>query len=208
MTGTIRKTDHDEDVELLRQTLSGDESSFTTLYRRRQGAIYRFALQMSGSVVVAEEITQDVFMTLIHDGCRYDESRGTVLSFLFGVARNLVLRSLERSKSSRYVPIDESPAEHAETDVMGPLDDLTRRESVDAVRRAVLSLPEAYREVVVLCDLEEVSYAEAAEVLGCAIGTVRSRLHRGRAMLLDKLRIWHSPAAERAQFGKPEACLL
>jgi RNA polymerase sigma-70 factor (ECF subfamily) len=68
-----------------------------------------------------------------------------------------------------------------------PLDELTRTEMVDAVRRAVLSLPERYREVVVLCDLEELSYVESAQILGCAVGTVRSRLHRARALLLEKL---------------------
>lgn len=196
------------DTELLRMVVLGDESAFTTLYRRRQASIYRFALQMSGSVVVAEEVTQDAFMTLIHDGERYDDSRGTLQSFLFGIARNLVLRSLERDRSSRYVALEKSPAENAEAPEIGPLDDLTRRESVDAVRRAVLSLPESYREVVVLCDLEELSYADAAEVLGCAIGTVRSRLHRARALLLEKLKIWKAPAVARAEFGKAEACLL
>ncbi|MEO8027640.1 MAG: RNA polymerase sigma factor [Bryobacteraceae bacterium] len=206
---SVVMTEAAQDISLLAQTLTGDESAFTALYRRRQSAIYRFALQMSGSVVVAEEVTQDTFMTLIHDGHRFDASRGTLLSFLFGIARNLVLRTLERDRSNRYVALDDSPAEHAETSAIGPLDDLTRRESVAAVRRAVLSLPETYREVVVLCDLEEVSYADAAEVLGCAIGTVRSRLHRGRAMLLEKLRIWRAPvAATQAEFGRTEACLL
>jgi RNA polymerase sigma-70 factor (ECF subfamily) len=73
-------------------------------------------------------------------------------------------------------------------DESSPLDDLTRAESIESVRKAVLSLPERYREVVVLCELQEMSYGEAAEVLNCAIGTVRSRLHRARAMLLNKLR--------------------
>jgi RNA polymerase sigma-70 factor (ECF subfamily) len=68
------------------------------------------------------------------------------------------------------------------------LDDIARSETVEQVRKAVLSLPERYREVVVLCDMEEMSYAEAAEIMGCAIGTVRSRLHRARAMLIEKLR--------------------
>ena len=66
--------------------------------------------------------------------------------------------------------------------------DVTRKETIDSVRKAVLSLPEHYREVVVLCDLQEMDYAEAAAALGCAVGTVRSRLHRARAMLLEKLR--------------------
>jgi RNA polymerase sigma-70 factor (ECF subfamily) len=70
----------------------------------------------------------------------------------------------------------------------GPLDDLSRTETIESVRRSVLALPEKYREVVVLCDLQELSYLEAAEILGCAVGTVRSRLHRGRALLIEKLR--------------------
>ena len=73
-----------------------------------------------------------------------------------------------------------------------PLLDLTRREGIDALRRAVQALPRRYREVVVLCDLEEVDYADAAVALGCPIGTVRSRLHRARGLLLEKLQ----PGAE------------
>jgi RNA polymerase sigma-70 factor (ECF subfamily) len=71
---------------------------------------------------------------------------------------------------------------------MCPLEDLTRAETIESVRKAVLSLPPKYREVVVLCELQDVSYGETAEILGCAIGTVRSRLHRARALLLAKLR--------------------
>ena len=69
------------------------------------------------------------------------------------------------------------------------LDDLTRRETIDAVRQAVISLPPAYREVVVLCDLQELDYRDVAETLDCPVGTVRSRLHRARTMLIAKLRM-------------------
>ena len=77
-----------------------------------------------------------------------------------------------------------------------PLGDLTRKETIEEVRRAVLSLPGHYREVVVLCDLHEMDYAEASSVLSCSVGTVRSRLHRARRLLLDKLksRSANSPA--------------
>jgi RNA polymerase sigma-70 factor (ECF subfamily) len=68
------------------------------------------------------------------------------------------------------------------------LDDLARREKIDSVRQAVLALPAHYREVVVLCDLHEMSYAEAASVIGCAVGTIRSRLHRAHDLLVQKLR--------------------
>ncbi len=67
-------------------------------------------------------------------------------------------------------------------------DDLSRREIIEAVRQAVLSLPPAYREVAVLCELQEMEYRDAASILKCPVGTVRSRLHRARTMLISKLR--------------------
>jgi RNA polymerase sigma-70 factor, ECF subfamily len=177
------------DSELLQLMLSGDEESFTLLYRRRHGGIYRFALQMSGSQQIAEDVTHDVFLFLMKDGHVFDPARGSVSSFLFGVARNYVLRRFRGEQAT--VPLaddeDEQPFDQV-TNEPGPLEVLTRAETVENVRRAVLSLPEKYREVVVLCELQEMSYIETAEVLGCAIGTVRSRLHRARALLLAKLR--------------------
>jgi RNA polymerase sigma-70 factor, ECF subfamily len=166
------------DQELLVRMLAGDEDAFTVLYRRRQGPVYRFALQMTGNVVIAEDVTQEVFMALLTRTAKYDAARGSLSSFLYGVARNLVLRRIEKTAEIE--------------DYAGPediLDDLTRRETVEHVRRAVLSLPAVYREAVVLCDLQDTSYEEAAVVLDCPIGTVRSRLNRGRSMLAQKLAV-------------------
>jgi|SRR6185369_2461644 len=182
------------DSELLRSMLAGDEEALSVLYRRRQGAVYRFALQMSGSKTVAEDVTQEVFLFLMRDGRVFDPAKGSVSAFLLGVARNYVLRRLRVEQ--QLAPLgddfdDDVPVLHASTDIC-PLEDLTRAETIESVRRAVLSLPSKYREVVVLCELQDISYGETAEILGCAIGTVRSRLHRARALLLAKLR----PAAE------------
>ena len=168
------------DAELLRRIMAGDEDAFLTLYRSRQGGIYRYALNMSGSASIAEEVTQEVFLTLAGGARQYDPSRGSVAAYLFGVARNHVRRRLERDRRYTTIGDGEMAAEN-------PLDELTRRETIELVHRAVLALPASYREAVVLCDLEEVSYAEAAQVLECAVGTVRSRLHRGRALLAEKL---------------------
>ena len=178
----------DLDQNIFSRLRSGDEAAFLELYRRRQSAIYRFALHMSGSTAAAEDVTQEVFLTLLREDCGYDPARGSVSGYLFGIARKLVLRHLERGRAD--VPIesggeDANPPELAvDDDVLGRL---TRREGIEALRRAVVTLPRRYREVVVLCDLEEVDYAEAAVILGCPIGTVRSRLHRARALLLEKL---------------------
>jgi RNA polymerase sigma-70 factor, ECF subfamily len=178
----------DADHDLLSRARNGDEESFTAFYRRRQACVYRFALQMSGSPSVAEEVTQEVFLTVIRDATRFDPRRGTLLAYLYGIARNHVLRSLERDRL--YVPMQEEPECDssqwtAREDTLG---DLTRGEMIESVRQAVLALPANFREVVVLCDLHEMSYVDAAAVLGCALGTVRSRLHRARGMLLEKLK--------------------
>jgi RNA polymerase sigma-70 factor (ECF subfamily) len=170
------------DAALLDQILTGTEDAFTALYRRRQGGVYRFALQMSGNPALAEDVTQETFLALLLHGKRYDEARGTVASFLYGIARNLLLRRLDQ-RSGVELEMTEECA--------GPedlLEDLTRRESIEQVRQAVLSLPLVFREVIILCDLQDSSYEDTAAALDCPIGTVRSRLSRGRAMLARKLR--------------------
>jgi RNA polymerase sigma-70 factor, ECF subfamily len=168
--------------ERLKRLLRGDEEAFAALYRARHAAICRFALQMTGRQDLAEDITQETFLALALHGKRYDASRGTVMAFLYGIARNLVLKRLERERpEDAETPVEEFAGDE---DVLG---DLTRRESIDEVRRAVLSLPAAYREAVVLCELGEASYEDAAFALGCPVGTVRSRLSRARAMLAKKL---------------------
>src|SRR5262245_56061825 len=183
------------DDDLLRLMCAGDEEAFIVLYRRRQGGIYRFALRMSGSESVAEDITQEVFMTLVRGNGHYDSSRGSVSSYLFGIARNQVLKRFEKERVMTPISDENGDSDSiiAENLVIStdPLGDLTRRETITSVRQAVLALPPHYREVVVLCDLHEMSYADAAEALGCAIGTVRSRLHRARGLLVEKLRDVH-----------------
>ena len=180
MTGLLNHTDD----SLLRLATAGREDAFVELYRRKQGQIYKFALHMSGSAPVAEEVTQEVFMSLIRNADGFDAERGSLTGYLYGIARNHVLRALERDRAYVAMEDDVVVVSTAET----PLGDLTRTETIESVRQAVLCLPGNYREVVVLCELQDVSYGETAEILGCAIGTVRSRLHRGRALLLAKLR--------------------
>jgi RNA polymerase sigma-70 factor (ECF subfamily) len=179
MTGAA----HNTDPELLAQALAGRKDHFEELYRRRQGSVYRFALQMSGSTAMAEDVTQETFLAVLAQEARYDQGRGSVAAFLYGIARNMLLRRLERDR--RYLPENPEWDEPVfETDL---LLDLTRAESIERVRRAVLTLPAVYREVVVLCDLQETSYEDAAAALDCPVGTVRSRLNRARGMLARKL---------------------
>ena len=107
-----------------------------------------------------------------------------MVAWLCGIARNFVRR---RFAEPDVDPLDAEVVDGAPALTPDPLGDLTQGEMFDALRRAVLSLPLRYREAVVLCDLQEMTYAEAADALGCAVGTVRSRLHRGRALLAAKM---------------------
>lgn len=193
------------DAELLRLISAGDADAFTTLYRRRQGGVYRFALQMCGSEAIAEDVTQEVFLVLMRDAHHYDATRGSLAGYLYGIARNHVLRSFERERQWVALADDEcetgTPVHERLIARDDPLDDLTRGEMVERLRHAVLALPPHYREVVVLCELHELSYAETASALDCAVGTVRSRLHRARSMLIERMRAaaWEGEgAAERS----------
>src|SRR5271166_2007443 len=183
--------------------LDGNEDAITSLYRRRQAPVYRFALHMSGSPQVAEEVTQDVFLFLLQRGRGFDPERAALGAYLFGVARNYVRRALERNYSEAML---HSPADEEAQSLMtedDPAEGIARHQTSTALWKAVLSLPEHYREVVVLCDLQELSYAQAAEALGCAIGTIRSRLHRAHDMLGRKLQ--HSAAAAPGRVSRVTA---
>ena len=193
------------DDDLLRRMKAGDEEGFTALYRRTQGAVYRFALRMSGNTAVSEEVTQEAFLVLLRKPNLFDAARGTLQAFLIGVARNHLLKHWERERV--YLPLDEEPARengHRPTAahlvaVGDPASHAVQTETTDRVRQAVLALPPNYREAVVLCDLEELSYEEAAAALDCAVGTIRSRLHRGRALLLSKLEMLRQPSRADAR---------
>jgi RNA polymerase sigma-70 factor (ECF subfamily) len=180
----------ERDDVLLRRSANGDEEAFTLLYRRHQAPIYRFALRMTGNTWAAEEIVQDVFMTLVREPKKYDAERGTLGAFLYGVARNRIMKHHERLP--REVPLlnpedDGFVGYPRAVDSATPAHWAELRERRDHVRAAVLELPADFREAVALCLLEEMSYEEAAQCLQCPVGTIRSRLHRGRALLLAKL---------------------
>jgi RNA polymerase sigma-70 factor (ECF subfamily) len=176
------------DDQLLSRIAAGDADAFALLFGRRQKDVYRFALHMTASPSVAEDVTQEVFLAVMRDAGRYDPARATVVSWLCGIARNHVLRRLERDR--QLEALEDGPP-GLERDIVATghdtLGDLTRAERIEELRQAILTLPVRYREAIVLCDLQELSYADAAAVLGCAIGTVRSRLHRGRTLLATKL---------------------
>jgi RNA polymerase sigma-70 factor (ECF subfamily) len=166
------------DGELLERFRTGDRDAFTAIYRTHQRRIFRFVVLMTGDEVKAGEVTQDVFVWLIHHSASYDPQRGALGDFLVGVTRKLLKRRF--SEEQRWVPLEPS-ALPAAPPVQAAQDDTVR------LREAIRALPELYRAIVVLCDLEEKTYEEAAAVVECPVGTVRSRLHRARALLARKL---------------------
>jgi RNA polymerase sigma-70 factor (ECF subfamily) len=170
------------DRQLMEALARGCEQSWREFYRRYQGPVFRFALQMTGSRALAEEAVQETFLALMRRAGSYDAGRGEAASYVFGIARNKVLGLRERER--RHA----GPAPDPEAAMSAALEDgMMRRQETELVRRAVLALPASYREVVVLCDLQQLDYEGAARAIGCAVGTVRSRLHRGRQLLAEKL---------------------
>jgi RNA polymerase sigma-70 factor (ECF subfamily) len=192
------KDENASDRDLLGRMRRGDREAFAALYRRRQAGIYRFALQMSGSEVLAEDVVQEVFLTLMGGHAIYEPARGEVAPFLYGIARNHVRRGIARGAAVGQGAAERTAPEH-------PENDLARNELIAAVRAAVLALPVRYREVVVLCELEEIDLAQAAKALGCAVGTVKSRLHRARRMLARRLQPAHG-ALEIPRDVRPAGC--
>jgi len=196
------------DLELLQLMMAGDEDAFTIIYRRRQGGVYRFALHMSGSQTVAEDVTQEVFIVLMREAGRFDPSRGSLAAYLYGIARNHVLRRIEQDRL--FVPLADSAEDATGACAFliadgDPLGDLTRNEKIQELRSSILVLPPHYREALVLCELHEMSYVEAASVIGCAVGTLRSRLHRARALLVERLRASRDRNSELEEV-KPKRC--
>jgi RNA polymerase sigma factor (sigma-70 family) len=198
------------DAELLALALAGEESAFVELYNKLKGGIFRYAFYMTSSIGAAEEVTQEVFMSLLKEGSSYRQERGDVGAFAFGIARNLVWRVRRRERAYQPLPNDEAIERLAASLVLEP-QNLQRRviqnETVEQVRAAVYSLPDHYGQVIILCDLCEFSYAEAASRLACPVGTVRSRLNRAHALLARKLKPARAAEPDIRAAGT-EGCLI
>jgi RNA polymerase sigma-70 factor (ECF subfamily) len=174
----------DDDGRLLEQARRGDEVAFSTLFARHQRSVFRYAVYMAGRDA-ADDVVQETFLAVLRQTGRSDALRGPVVSYLLGIARHVVMKRSRRGVFDE--PLEEIGDAALAEDGPSALDDLTREETIASVRTAVQSLPPAYREVVVLCELNDMDYAAAAALMQCPIGTVRSRLSRARALLTIKL---------------------
>jgi RNA polymerase sigma-70 factor (ECF subfamily) len=185
---TAEPRNQGSDAALMAGVAAGDKRAFSELFRRRRNDVYRVALLMTGRPASAEDVTQDVFLAVMREARRYEPGRSTVTAWLCGIARNHARRRLQGDR--RVVAIGDAHESSGQEPVVLPdlAGELAAARQVDTLRRAILTLPVRYREVVVLCDLQELSYIDAAAALECAVGTVRSRLHRARALLAAKMR--------------------
>ena len=164
------------DVRLLAEVAGGVEQAFVELYRRRHHDVYRFAFAMAKSRSFAQDVTQEVFLNVLENAHRFDSAKGSVRAWLFGCARHVTLDRLRLER--RWT--DDMPADLTTLDSD---ERLLADQRVERLHAAIARLPVEYREALVLAELQELTYAETAAVLDCPVGTVRSRLHRGRVLL-------------------------
>jgi RNA polymerase sigma-70 factor (ECF subfamily) len=166
------------DAELVRRARRGEETAFLLLYERFRKGVFGFAFRLLGSRAAAEDVMHDCFASVIANFHRFDPDRASLRTYLYAAARNLARKHLRD-------PDNDAPGELPEglEAAPGPLDQLLDRELCDVVRTAVGDLPPVQREVLLLCEYEELSLAEIAAVVSADVGTVKSRLHRARANL-------------------------
>lgn len=181
MDETDRAQDDRIDMRLLADLAAGVEQAFVELYRRRHNDVYRFAFAMAKSRSFAQDVTQEVFLNVLENARRFDSRKGTVRAWLFGCARYV---TLDRLRVERRFLTDDVPADLTTLDSD---ERLLSDQRVERLHAAIARLPVEYREALVLAELQELTYAETAAVLDCPVGTVRSRLHRGRALLAAML---------------------
>ena len=173
------------DDDLVRRAAAGERDAFAEIYRRYHAVVYRFARMMSGSAATGEDVTQETFTVLLQGLHRYNPQHASLSTYLYGVARNLTRSRLRRDR--RFVRL-EIPEEREPRVAGDPATLLERSQECDRLRRVIAELPSRYREVVILCAIHGLPYAQVAAILGTPVGTVRSRLSRGRQALAERMR--------------------
>jgi RNA polymerase sigma-70 factor (ECF subfamily) len=179
--------DPQPDFDLLRRLREGDMAALSALYAKHSAPLYRFAVLQCGSSDLAHDIVQETFLALMDAKGKFDPTQGSLGNYLFGVARNLSRRALEQARRWVAVETDSDQADAFVDVALPPMERLLQSETAEAVRAALTKVPPHFREVVILYEMHDFSYAEAATACGIDIGTVRSRLHRGRALLAKAL---------------------
>ena len=191
------------EAELLLKAARGDEPAFLLLYERHRTPVFRFACRMLGSSTMAEDVTQECFLSVLRRPEAFRAERASLRTYLCAIARHLALKQLRKRGEETIVDDapDDAPAHAGGSD---PLDVVLQQEAADAVRQAVAALPPLQREAVVLFEYQEMSLADIAAVCEIDVGTVKSRLHRARERLRRTLAPWLAggPGAAAALAGE------
>jgi RNA polymerase sigma-70 factor (ECF subfamily) len=188
------------DAALAQRIAEGDRTALAQLYARESGPVYRYCLALCGNPAWAADAMQDAFLAFVNKPQGYDPARAPLAAYLAGIARHAVLAHLRHQ--DREMPTDDESAawddSAAATAEHEPASLLIARQGVDALMRAIAALPVVFREAVILVELQERSYAEAAAIAGIELNTLRTRLHRGRARLAALLAPAAAPPNARA----------
>ncbi len=191
--------DDSRDAALLAAAAAGVEAAFVELYGRRRDDVYRFAYALTRSRSCAQDATQDVFLSVLENAGRFDPAKGSVRAWLVGCARHIVIDRLRRDSRRTGEASDGAGACDNEQRVLTD-------QRLARLHAAIARLPPEYRDALVLCELAELTYAEAAAVLDCPLGTVRSRLHRARSLLAAALRKTETELGGEAALKPTEVC--
>jgi RNA polymerase sigma-70 factor (ECF subfamily) len=176
-----------DDSEQMARLAAGDMNALRELYQRHGRALLRFSSAMCRSRQASEDLVHDTFVALLREPNLFDPAQGSVFGYLCGVLRHRVSRHFRHERRLVALDLHDEGAHQQSSPADGPADEIARSEMSLAFRRAILELPLQHREVIALCDLEELPYVTVANVLNCPVGTVRSRLHRARALLTLRL---------------------
>jgi RNA polymerase sigma-70 factor (ECF subfamily) len=177
------------DGELLDRCRRGDEAAWRELVSRHSRKVFGLCYRFAGRVDEAEDLAQEVFLRVYQNLERYRSDAGAFNTWLMTVARNHAIDHYRRRREERERRDDsnEGEMELLPSGEEGPVMALERRERVELVQRGLRALPEDLREPIVLCDLQGLPYEEAAKLLDVPLGTVKSRLNRGRLELAKRL---------------------
>ena len=162
--------------------------------------VFRLAYRLTGNRHDAEDLTQEVFVRVFRSLDTY--TPGTFEGWLHRITTNLFLDGARRKQRIRFDALSDERAARLPSDVLPPETAFAERTFDDDVEAALATLPPDFRAAVVLCDVEGLTYEEIATIMGAKLGTVRSRIHRGRSMLRKAL-AHREPAAGRVRYAGP-----
>jgi RNA polymerase sigma-70 factor (ECF subfamily) len=174
---------------LLARAANGEKDAFRQLFEAHHAAMFRFAYRLTGAVDAAEDITQECFLRLVRSP-GFDHERGPLRQYLYGIVRNLVRQ--RQQANGREVHWDDDVEDDLKSAAAACLDPMASAELTAVVQAAISGLPPLQREAIVLFEFDELSLEETAAVVGCDVGTIKSRLHRAREGLRRSLAPYRS----------------